>query len=99
MNSLRHKSELALVKAQNIDITNFEEGLAVHPDQRGLSLGVVGVALCRLQSVPGWGKNYCRAHAYPGISLILVYAAMRILSATLAAATLLAASLQPSRPH
>ena len=27
MNSLKYKSELALVKAQNIDITNFEEGL------------------------------------------------------------------------
>jgi hypothetical protein len=25
MNSLKYKSELALVKAQNIDITNFEE--------------------------------------------------------------------------
>ena len=27
MNSLKYKSELALVKAQNIDITNFESGL------------------------------------------------------------------------
>jgi hypothetical protein len=27
MNSLKYKSELALVKTQNIDITNFETGL------------------------------------------------------------------------
>ena len=40
MKSLEYKSELALVKSQNIDITNFEKSLEVFKSAFGINYGL-----------------------------------------------------------